>query len=1646
MEDFDIGPLSWVKGEIDQALEQVLAQLAALGANPADLSPLRFAKTHLYQVNGAFDMVGLEGCKRYCNEIETIVSKLDKSELGLEPEYLDTLRYAILHLQQYLQELMNGEQDQPLRLTPPLQKLAALHGEALEDSELFFPDTSQRLPKDIPIEALDPQDLVAAIKEQRAQFQKSLLSWLKGDAEALQDMSAALERVQLVQSQAAQKTLWWVATAFTETLAEETHRQDAGVKRLCRRLDQELRSAGEGVNRPASLLLRDLLYFIAVSKLATERIAQVKALFELDGLIPAEATFVPDVEEQQYIKQCQVALDALKELWARANEGETVFNEFMTRFAGILNTYPALSNEPVKKLFAAVHDQVLALQQGHHPQQDIALVEVASALTLLSDALQHYGRQGEQAELEMEKQQQRLQTLLHGELPTLAPAPAVQQAAQHALARETAAALQEVEQLLDAYFRQPGDVVPLTQASTPLQQVSNALDILEMPEVKALAQAAQEVIAGLQQGRIATGQEVFESLADSLSLVGMTVEQYPHAVSGAFALEDALARLKAVQNAEPGTQPAEVVEIPEAYSATPELPDDELLDVYLTEAEEVLASVAQHLQALRVNATNHQSLVEVRRGFHTLKGSGRTVGLADLGNVAAIVETLLNRVIERKLTPTSAMIAFIEDATAAFAGWIASLRDKAHQAVEAALWRARADELESSLSGLAAKEQPEEVLIGGTRKISRALFEVFLQEAGQHLEQLQDWLQVVLHRSEPVLTPDKETCRAAHTLASNAGSTGFNALSDLARALEHWLDVHQGNWTEQTAALLQNAVNTLEKMLGKARERKQSRSATALLRALKKAAADAAIPVIDASTGSNVVPFSLAQTPRLAKTEDAVASLLEAEAKVSGLMEQHQEQGPVPETKEAAPAESVSNQGVSEAPAADLPASQQAVDQELFALFVEEASDLMPMIGSELRAWHAAPYEAEHPDMLQRALHTLKGSARMAGQGSLGDAVHGMEDLVMRALKQVPQAEDFAEMFAGLDHVGALLEEVLGGQTTLVTGRQSAIQRAGRERRVQYLRLRAEALDRLINEAGEVSIARSRLEREMQAFKQSSLDLTESVQRLRSYLRELEIEAESQLQSRMTLLQESNETFDPLEFDRFTRLQELTRMMAESVNDVSTIQQGLLRNLDETEAALQQQGRMSRDLQYGLMNVRRVPFSLVTERLHRIVRQTARELDKRAELTLDGADTEIDRSVLDRMGAAVEHILRNAVAHGIESPDVRRKHGKPAAGTITLKVRQENDEIMLTVSDDGAGVDLGQVRERALAQHLLQPDQEVSDQALLALIFEPGFTTARTVSQISGRGVGLDAVRSDITALGGRIDVNSTQGTGTIFSIFLPVTLSVSQAVLVRYGNRLFALPAVMVEQVVKLKPDVLTAAYADGKLSWAGHDYPVYFLGRLCGDAQATAESQRYTPVMLLRSGQYRVALHVDDIVGNQEVVMKQIGPQLARVPGLIGATVLGDGGIVLIINPLQLANREALSAGSLNIAVTVDTPPASSKPVALLVDDSLTMRKVLGRFLEREGYEVVTAKDGMEAIQAMQQSLPAVILTDIEMPRMDGFELARNVRDDERTHHIPLVIVSSRTAEKHQTLAKSLGVDAFFGKPVQEDELAATLRRLLA
>ena len=597
------------------------------------------------------------------------------------------------------------------------------------------------------------------------------------------------------------------------------------------------------------------------------------------------------------------------------------------------------------------------------------------------------------------------------------------------------------------------------------------------------------------------------------------------------------------------------------------------------------------------------------------------------------------------------------------------------------------------------------------------------------------------------------------------------------------------------------------------------------------------------------------------------------------------------------------------------------------------------------------------------------------------------------------------------------------------------------------LRVRADIVDQLVNEAGEVAIARARVEGELRTLKANLLELTGSVIRLRSQVREIELQAETQIQSRMSHVNTAQEDFDPLELDRYTRFQELTRSFAEGVNDVSTVQQALLKNLDDADAALIAQARLSRDVQQRLFAIRTVPFNSLSERLYRILRKTARELDKRANLEIHGGQTELDRSVLEKLVGPLEHLLRNALDHGIETRKTRVATGKSETGEIALTVRQVGNEIAIELSDDGHGIDFERVRERAVALGLLGADSEPTIHQLVEFLFNPGFTTAAEVTQISGRGIGMDVVRSEIIALGGRVDVHTQPGKGTRFNLFLPLTLAVAQSVLVRAGGRMWAIPAPMVEQVQQIKSDVLQTLYADGQVHWQGRAWPFHYLPRLLGDNGCIPETGRYNAVLLIRSGQGTTAIHVDEMIGNQEVVVKNIGPQLARVPGISGATVLGTGEIVLIINPVQLAQRPGIMRydPAENERITAElrqAAAASARKLVMVVDDSLTVRKFTTRLLTREGYEVVTARDGIDALKLLTEHAPDAILLDIEMPRMDGFEFAKTIKGDPKTSGIPIIMITSRTADKHRNRANELGVERFLGKPYQEDELLQSLR----
>lgn len=1690
-EAFDTGPLSWVKDEIDQSLKKVLTSFKEVSEDPEKFASLRFTIAHLYQVSGALDMVGLEGCKRYCSEIEKLTNKLEKQLIPVSQSVMADLISAVETLSQYLQDLLNGMPDTPTRLYASLKPLVEAQQESLEESELFFPDTDVSAPRDLPANPIEESAIPIFVSDQRAAFQRSLVDWLrtKGD-DALNRMREAIAKVQQVQNKNAPKTLWWAATAFTDALAQDKVALQAGAKKLCRKLDRQLHNAALGDTKVPSQLLRDLLYYVAISERSTDTITGVKEVFELDDVLPNQGNAESDAgyssaAERAALAQLNADLPSLKDLWSSISTSAVEANDadleaFINKLEHIVNTVQeSVGNQHVVKLFNAVHATVKALQADKGKFNESSLIEVAASLNLLEHSCDHFQLLDAETQQKIITQANRLQSVIDG--VELAPAvdafatSKLETGVVDAVAKQIIAALALVEKALDTFFRNPENVSVLDEAAKPLQQIVAAFDMLEMPIPKSIAQLSTAFVDYFKrdtsnQDSGLSANANFELVAESLSMLGLYAEELPNVrVESERALSDALQRLQhgahALNLEVPDYIESEKYEVqagsanaaemmfnasalasskpvaPILDAVTDQALDAELQDIFLTETEEVLASLAQNLQALRVNATDTEALSEVRRAYHTLKGSGRTVGLVGMGEVAWSVENLLNLVIEHKSFPTPAILAFIEKVSAEFATWVAELHQNQQVTLNPGPYQSKAAELatefEQQLSAAKPKPQKEEVLIGGTRKLSRAFFNIFLGEAQQHLQTLIDAQKALVIGSNEL--PTSESCRAAHTLGSNALTAGFKPIGDLARALEHWLDEHTSTWTEQHVALYGNVVKALADGLEKAKALKNPKSTRALIIALSESTAAMQAIAAHQAEAAVLEVKKAEKTAKKAKNKSGKSKLAPTDSVA---------EAPVIETPIELPVEPISLTDAVLASEQALQRKDAVVNDELLALFVEEARELVPQIGKDLRGWRVNPEELEYSDSLQRALHTLKGSARMAGQVAIGDSVHGMEDHVIRALRHQLTDDDFDGMFVDFDRIGHMLEDIIGGDKTVTPATEVATKAAApkrpNERKTQFLRMRADVLDRLINEAGEVSIMRSRMDREMQNFKQSSTDLTDSISRLRTYLRELEIEAETQLQSRMSLLQEANETFDPLEFDRFTRLQELTRMMAESVNDVATIQHGLLLNLDQTDAALQQQNRMNRELQQGLMSVRMLPFATITERLQRIVRQTARELNKRVEMTIEGESVELDRGVLDKMGAPLEHLLRNAVAHGLESAEERAKLGKSETGHIKLKVSLENDEITLVITDDGSGVNLAKVKQKAIEQGMFAADQEITDQALMTVIFEPGFSTADTVSQIAGRGVGLDAVRSDIATLGGRIDVSNASGLGAMFNIYLPVTLSVAQVVLARAGNKVFAIPSVMVEQVQKLKSADLTNAYSANKVDWAGREYPLHFLSKLIGDAEHVAQSHTYTPVVLLRSGAYRTALHVDEIIGNQEVVMKPMGTQLAHVPGMIGATVMGDGAIILVINPVLLANREALSVGAIKVT-TVAPVVEQLKKVALVVDDSLTMRKVLSRVLEREDFEVITANDGMDAIQKLQQISPDIILTDIEMPRMDGFEFSRYVRDNQATSKTPLIVISSRTAEKHRNVATEIGVDAFLGKPVQDEDLIAQVNALL-
>ena len=1150
------------------------------------------------------------------------------------------------------------------------------------------------------------------------------------------------------------------------------------------------------------------------------------------------------------------------------------------------------------------------------------------------------------------------------------------------------------------------------------------------------------------------------------------------------------------------------VEEPKTESKTPVnvLPDDideDIIEIFIEEAEEVLEEIQDNLPRWKENYEDHDSLSNIRRSFHTLKGSGRLVGALTIGEFSWSLESMLNRIIDNTIPASLSVVSILEDAVAVLPALIGELKGEGPSNVDV---QSFVDRAENEINGDSEKvKQAEENLIAEAeqsvspddseapqqtagaeiiRVMDPVLFEIFNKESAGHIATINSYIETAAGRDDNFVTDD--LVRALHTLHGSARMAGADDIAEVAGSFEKYAKVLGENQSEiepESRSLLTDAVNIINEMLG-------------LINKPGHPEADAA-GLIETVNGLHTIELKKQEENQQAEQKKAQ-------------LEQEQNQ------------------------AADTVEDEEDYDQEIIDVFLEEGSEILDASEVTLQKLVDNAEDEEAIASLQRELHTLKGGARMSGIKEIGDLSHAVEsiltavveegmkvspemieilhrsvDRLMKLLERTKNKQtldmpddliaDLDAMLHGQDEneqtqtvedeSGAeaddslkedtaeiidfpVAEEVASGDDIeaeavepqknkkpaieleapaeipppIPAPMQTMQEAISQPTSGEMIRVRSDLLDNLVNHAGEVSIYRSRMEQQINAFRYNLVEMDQTVHRLHEQLRKLEIETEAQVLFRYEQEMENNEKFDPLEMDRYSTMQQLSRALMETTADIGSIQ-GLLDGLvRESETLMVQQARVNTDLQEGLMRTRMVAFSGLIPRLQRIMRQTCKDLNKKASLNVVGEGGELDRNVLERITAPLEHMLRNSLSHGIESPSDRKKAGKSDSGSITLAVAREGSEIVLTLDDDGAGMNLEAIRAKAEERGLLTAESNLSDNDIMQFVLESGFSTAEEVTQISGRGVGMDVVNSEIKQLGGSLHISSETGKGTQFVIHLPLTLAMNHALLVRVADETYAIPLTSVEGIVRMSNDELESYNnnPDSVYTYAGSSYDVQSLGHILHtNYSGFSSADGLSPVLLVRSGDHKTALQVDALLGSREVVVKSVGPQLSTLRGVSGATILGDGRVVLILDmssiirlsaAMRLTQREEYLEEDVDQRINV-----------MVVDDSITVRKVTTRLLERNDMNVITAKDGVDAITILHDHIPDIMLLDIEMPRMDGFELATHMRNEARLMNIPIIMITSRTGDKHRRRAEEIGVQRYLGKPYQEHDLLENINTVL-
>ncbi|WP_455221091.1 Hpt domain-containing protein [Kaarinaea lacus] len=1169
--------------------------------------------------------------------------------------------------------------------------------------------------------------------------------------------------------------------------------------------------------------------------------------------------------------------------------------------------------------------------------------------------------------------------------------------------------------------------------------------------------------------------------------------------------------------------------------------DEELIAIFLDEAEELLRNSEALIQGWSNDPNEHSIMEELQRSLHTLKGGARMANLTPIANVSHRIETLLEAIADGSVISSSSVPKAVQRCQDWLSHAVESVRggqsltdptelldliqsfidaqttEEMEQANEPSAMEIEEISLDDALPLEESVElaEPEIAVPPAMEAVPEEeddLLAIFLEEASDIQENIEHIIQQWINDRDN-LEHVAELQRALHTLKGGARMADITRVADVAHAMETLLEQiteQQLAITDDLPRLIQRSHDWIGNAVAKTREHAELPDADELLAEIHHYADNPAI------SEAPEMAEALAEEPiSEPEIEDTIAFEIEERM----------------ETMEPA-----------DAPvAAEVVDVEAEYDDELVEIFLEEAEEIQENIDRILHDWSKDAGNREIIAEVQRALHTLKGGARMAGIKAVGDLSHAIESLMesvtegrliptdefpkvvhashdwlASAIEQVKNRQALGSPSALLKQLENLLagrsamegvsefetaalktaskptvaeakkpepqqpepapvvEPVAPGELITLPGfsskdeRDATLEQKKEEAQTkarsgeEQFRVRADMIDNMVNHAGEVNIYNARIAQQLGQWHFNINELQQTVGRLREQLRNFEMETEAQIMYRHTPSDASavgagaptpstDLSFDPLEMDRFSYMQQLSRSMVESFDDLTSIQNALEGLSGDTDVLLLQQSRINNDLQEELMKTRLTPFSSVIARLRRVVRQTCQETSKEAELQVNGAEGEMDRTQLNRIVPALEHILRNAIDHGLEKPAERKKARKPESGTIAINFSREGSEVVLRITDDGAGINVDAIRKKAIERGLIEQNSKVEDDEVLDFILQSGFSTAEQVTQISGRGVGMDVVNTEIKQLNGSLHIGTEKGKGSTFTIRLPLTVLINQALMVHVDEAVYAIPLSNIEHVVRITSEDVNKL-SSGEASdyvYAGYHYEHLHIGYvLHGTAPAKMPEKGKHPLLLARSGDHRVALQVDQLIGRQEIVIKSVGQQLSSINSISGATILPDGQVALILDLSTLIRTShALqktddASRLLHEAAAVEE---EKTPTVLIVDDSITVRKVTQRLLTRNKFESITAKDGMDALTVMLETIPDIILLDVEMPRMDGYELATAVRSDPRLKHIPIIMITSRTGDKHRDRALNIGVNMYMGKPFQEHELLENIQSLL-